>query len=672
MVINEILANSDGTQTDSIELFNPTNAAIDISGYFLSDDSADLLQYQVPAGTIIAPGGYVVFDESDFNATADGFALSGSNGDEIFLSQASVGLQDSVQFGATFSGESLGRLPNGTGSLTRLASTSFGSANGDAEVGPLVISEINYNPAEPSAAALAIDPTLTDNDLEFIEIANPTSASIDLTNYRIRGEADFDFAAGTVLAAGQAIVVVTFDPTSALNANRLAAFEANYGIGANVTIVGGLSESLSNSFGRVTLQQPDTPDALGVFSHVAIDEVFYTDDAPFPDADGSGQSLQRDDFSVSGNIASNWVASTPTPGTFQVPGVASRFVFYNNSSYDNVSDSDAIATDKTALFAGQTASFANYTNYSRGINGLIIDFVGLPSTSLSATDFQFSVGNGDFTSEWTLVNATPTITVEAGAGANGTDRVFITFADNAIQNQWLEVTVRAGANTGLANDDVFYFGNAIGETGDSATAAFVNSTDEIGARNNPHASFLSPAQIDDVYDFNRDQRVNATDQLLARNNVTNFLTALRLITPDSGQELVASANNSIVAEASPVLTAVSFQAEASVAKPQSAVFPVSEQDVAVTENSNIDTLVLPADSTTSTDLLFALFAPAADSSEPDSDETESELDVDLNQPVLSTLSGAQSATGENTNEVDEYFASLGSEPYNANDDDQSS
>ena len=62
-------------------------------------------------------------------------------------------------------------------------------------------------------------------------------------------------------------------------------------------------------------------EGLGVFSHVAIDEVFYTDDAPFPDADGSGQSLQRDDFSVSGNIASNWVAVAPTPGVFESPFV---------------------------------------------------------------------------------------------------------------------------------------------------------------------------------------------------------------------------------------------------------------------------------------------------------------------------------------------------------------
>jgi len=95
------------------------------------------------------------------------------------LSQASggvfVGLQDAVEFDATFSNESVGRLPDGTGRLTRLAETSFGSVNGDAEVGPLGISEINYHPGDPSDAALAIDSLLTENDLEYIEIANPTS-----------------------------------------------------------------------------------------------------------------------------------------------------------------------------------------------------------------------------------------------------------------------------------------------------------------------------------------------------------------------------------------------------------------------------------------------------------------------------------------------------------------
>ena len=321
VVVNEVLAHSDGSQLDSIELFNTTDTAVDVGGWYLSDEGGDLLKYQIPAGTVIAAGGYLVFDESDFNVTTTGFALSSSQGDQVFLSQAVdgtlVGLQDAVEFGATFSGESLGRLPDGTGRLTRLSSTSFGSANGEAEVGPLVISEVNYHPDSPNAAALAIDSTLTDNDLEYIEVANPTSAAIDLTNWRIRGEADYDFVAGTTLAAGEAILVVSFDPVDPLNAAKLAAFEAHYGITADITIVGGLSASLSNSTGRISLQQPDAPDALGVIPRVVVDEVVYDDLAPWADADGSGQSLERDDVDANGNFSTSWIAAAPTPGVFE-------------------------------------------------------------------------------------------------------------------------------------------------------------------------------------------------------------------------------------------------------------------------------------------------------------------------------------------------------------------
>ena len=51
-----------------------------------------------------------------------------------------------------------------------------------------------------------------------------------------------------------------------------------------------------------------------------------------------------------------------------------RQIFYNNSAFDDPatggSDDDAIATDKEALLPGETAGFANYTSYSRGINGI--------------------------------------------------------------------------------------------------------------------------------------------------------------------------------------------------------------------------------------------------------------------------------------------------------------
>ena len=137
--------------------------------------------------------------------------------------------------------------------------------------------------------------------------------------------------------------------------------------------------------------------------------------------------------------------------------------------------------------------------------------------------------------------------LRAHSGTDGTDRITIIWADHAIRNQWLRVTVPAGTPLGLPADDVFYFGNAVGEAGNSTTDAQVTGADLSTARNNPR-SFLNPAEIDCPYDYNRDQRVAATDVLLARNNQTNFLTALKLIDlsgsegEDEGEELLASSS----------------------------------------------------------------------------------------------------------------------------------
>jgi hypothetical protein len=46
---------------DWIELLNTTTLAINISGWFLSDDPGSILKYQIPTGTILAPGGYGLF-----------------------------------------------------------------------------------------------------------------------------------------------------------------------------------------------------------------------------------------------------------------------------------------------------------------------------------------------------------------------------------------------------------------------------------------------------------------------------------------------------------------------------------------------------------------------------------------------------------------------------------
>ncbi len=105
----------------------------------------------------------------------------------------------------------------------------------------------------------------------------------------------------------------------------------------------------------------------------------------------------------------------------------------------------------------------------------------------------------------------------------------IIWADNAIQKQWLQVTVKADGNTLLASPVVFYYGNAIGETGNSTTDAFVNAADVAGVQAHPASSF-NPAGITNPYDFNRDGRVDATDVSIAQANPTTSFSALKLIT----------------------------------------------------------------------------------------------------------------------------------------------
>ncbi|MEM8872655.1 MAG: CARDB domain-containing protein [Planctomycetota bacterium] len=212
--------------------------------------------------------------------------------------------------------------------------------------------------------------------------------------------------------------------------------------------------------------------------------------------------------------------------------VVGRHIFYNDSGFDgdagpSVNDDAAIAPDKVALLPGGVATFANYTSYINGLNGIMIDIAGLPDgDDLSVDDFAFTVGNDNDPEAWTEATAPTSITVRRGAGEGGSDRVTLIWDNGAITKTWLEVTVRAMANTGLSAPDVFYFGNAPGETGNIATDAIVNAGDVILTRQN--LSGFSSIGLDSNFDFDRDGDVDAGDAIIVRNNLSGF-TPLRLI-----------------------------------------------------------------------------------------------------------------------------------------------
>ena len=231
--------------------------------------------------------------------------------------------------------------------------------------------------------------------------------------------------------------------------------------------------------------------------------------------------------------------------------VTGRRVFYNNSAFDgssaaaNAADDNAIATDKVALLPGGTATFLNYTSYAKGINGVMIDVANLPAgvTQLSRSgDFVFRVGNDNNPGGWAAAPTPEPITsVRRGGGVGGSDRVTIVWPDGAVKKQWLQVTVRATASTGLPADDVFYFGNAVGESGNSTVNARVTPADELWARRNRRGA-ANPAPVTFRFDYNRDRVVNVADQLIARRNQTTAFSSLRLITAPAATAATAASN----------------------------------------------------------------------------------------------------------------------------------
>lgn len=222
-------------------------------------------------------------------------------------------------------------------------------------------------------------------------------------------------------------------------------------------------------------------------------------------------------------------------------------LFYNESAYDDnnaaitVEDFDAIATDKQALTELEGASFENYSSYYRGINGVMVDVWNRPgwATPITADDFEFRMASGNAVDgdpfQWEDAPPPTQLQVFNDQGVNGADRVVMTWDDDtAVKNGWLQVTVLPNPSTYLDQEEVFYFGSAIGETGNAPDSTRVDGSDYILARRNLH-SLLDPAPIDDVYDINRDKKVDGLDLTLIRRGYTSFLTDVPLFTAPMNQ-----------------------------------------------------------------------------------------------------------------------------------------
>jgi hypothetical protein len=328
VVINEVLAHSHAEASDWIELYNTTATAIDIGGWFISDTKENLFKYEIVNGTTIGPDGYLVlyedlnFGNSDDPGCREPFALS-ENGESLYLSSAQndvlTGYRNVEDFGASQTGVSFGRYykpSTGNYNFVAMEENTPGSVNSYPKVGPIVISEIMYNPDWPDGGSY------TNDQYEYMKLYNISNEPVTLYNsetgepWKFTDGIDFTFTADTpaTIPAGGYIFIV----------KKPAAFSWRYPAVSTEIIFGPYEDNLSNSGESLELSMPGDVNIEGVRQYIRIDRVNYSDgshpencpgniDLWPTEADGGGMALTRNNPANYGNDPENWLAAPPSP-----------------------------------------------------------------------------------------------------------------------------------------------------------------------------------------------------------------------------------------------------------------------------------------------------------------------------------------------------------------------
>ncbi len=324
LIVGEVDFNpvSGNQRQEYVRIDNPHDVAVDISNWQV----AGLVEFTFRPGTVIPSQDsiYVTPDVRAFRARASG----PGGGQKLFV-------QGTYQ----------GRLANAGGTLRVVAADGEVVAQhtyvGDQPPveASLRISEIHYNPADPTELEIAAGHDNND-DFEFVELVNISPDVIQLADARLTQVtlADqlegigFDFSNSpiTQLAPGQHVVVV----------EDLDAFELRYG--SDLPVAGQWNGQLSNGGETITLQAGD-----------ATIHQFAYDDAWYRTTDGHGMSLEIVNASnpdVSRwAVADSWRPSNVVGGT---PGVARGPAVPGDLDGSGQVDADDIDLLSAALRAG--------------------------------------------------------------------------------------------------------------------------------------------------------------------------------------------------------------------------------------------------------------------------------------------------------------------------------
>ena len=308
--VNEVLPNWDSEEGGVIELFNSEESPSDISGWYLTNEYGNPKKHQFPPNTIIEPQGYFLVDGiNEFDPKGGEVWLFSADGKGNF-----TGYIHGFLFGAQEPGITFGRLTTSTGEEHFVAQgqNTLGYPNSGPLIHPVVFEEIMYHP-----------PTETDIDTrdEYVKLVNMSPKAMPLfdtetgTGWYFSEGITFQFAKDQIILPRGAILVVSFNPKTDLNA--LTGFMTYYGINQwdeRVSIVGPYTGKLSNSGETLRLVRPALLAGQAEPVGITVDTITYLDSSPWPGkADGKGDVLRRKDILSYADDPANWSSKAPSP-----------------------------------------------------------------------------------------------------------------------------------------------------------------------------------------------------------------------------------------------------------------------------------------------------------------------------------------------------------------------
>ena len=193
-----------------------------------------------------------------------------------------------------------------------------GEENAYPAVGPVVISEIMYNPEPANSGGEYIElhnitsQPVTLEDLVSTE-TSPGNFTMETVQWRFSDGIDFDFPAGTTIPV-HGYLIIAEDPDD---------FTDYYGsMPSGVNVLGPFANDtkLSNGGEQVQIVRPGDQEYGQDRYWIRAERVTYDDEAPWPvTPDGAGDSLHQKTPDTAGanygNDVINWRADEPSPGS---------------------------------------------------------------------------------------------------------------------------------------------------------------------------------------------------------------------------------------------------------------------------------------------------------------------------------------------------------------------